>query len=119
VTIIMNDLRRLPAVGPLSPESSAMAKADKVLVQPISTYHEGSEPKNAASEPYEATRSHAQELVSLGIAKIVGPPKPEDDEEEEGEEESEAEESETEQPDDDSDAQASVTPRRRGRPRRS
>lgn len=116
--ITMNDSRRLPAASPWRPEDPAVKSEDKVLVQPLSTYHEGSEPKNEHSEPYLATRSHAMELEALQIARIVEPPKPEEPEEPGDEAEDEADEEESEQPDDQSDSEARAEPprRRRGRP---
>lgn len=49
-----------------------MAKADDVMVQPVTTYMEGAEHKSPRSEPYKVPRWHGSELEALGHARIVG-----------------------------------------------
>lgn len=48
-----------------------MAKADDVMVQPLTTYMEGAEHKTPHSEPYKVPRWHGSELEALGHARIV------------------------------------------------
>jgi len=114
--IIINDSRRLHAASTPRREDTDVSNADKVLVQPLSTYFEGSERKDAQSEPYLVLRAHAAELEALGTAKVVEPKKPVVDEPDVDEEDESEDESETEQPDDGS--EQSRAPRRRGRPRK-
>ncbi|SFL18412.1 hypothetical protein SAMN04488125_11090 [Methylorubrum salsuginis] len=49
-----------------------MAEADDVMVQPLTSYMEGAEHKNAQSDPYKMPRWQAAELEALGHARIVG-----------------------------------------------
>lgn len=48
-----------------------MAKADDVMVQPLTTYMEGVEHKSRRSEAYKVPRWHGSELEALGHARIV------------------------------------------------
>lgn len=48
-----------------------MAETDDVMVQPLTSYMEGAEHKNAQSKPYKMPRWQAAELEALGHAKIV------------------------------------------------
>jgi hypothetical protein len=114
VTIIINSSRRPPAASTSRLEEPAVKNEDQVLVQPLSTYHEGTEHKSALSEPYRAARSHAVELQALGIAKIIEPKKPVETEAPVEAEDESDEEPDTERPDDESDQ--ARAPRRRGRP---
>ncbi len=48
-----------------------MARADEVMVQPVTTYMEGAEHKNERSDPYPVPRWHGEELKANGFARIV------------------------------------------------
>lgn len=48
-----------------------MAKSDKVMIQPLTSYGEGAEVKHAHSEPYEVERPHAVELTANGFARML------------------------------------------------
>ena len=57
-----------------------MAKADDVMVQPLTTYMEGAEHKTPRSEPYKVPRWHGSELEALGHARIVDGQEPDETE---------------------------------------
>jgi hypothetical protein len=72
VTITIHDRRRPAAAGFSLSGGTEMAKADDVMVQPLTTYMEGSEHKSPRSVPYTVPRWHGSELEALGHARIVG-----------------------------------------------
>lgn len=48
-----------------------MGKSEKVMVQPLTSYHEGAETKHAHSPAYEVDRPHAVELTANGFARML------------------------------------------------
>lgn len=48
-----------------------MGKSEKVMVQPLTSYHEGAETKHAHSPAYEVERPHAVELTANGFARML------------------------------------------------
>jgi hypothetical protein len=74
--IEVTDKRTRPSSISTGTSVQPAGDADHVLVQPLTTYLEGSEHKGPHSEPYAVPRHHANELKGHGIAKILEPKTP-------------------------------------------
>ena len=99
--------KRTPSPGFSTGRPEPVAQGDTVMVQPITTYMEGSGIVGPSSEPYPASRHHAEALKTNGFALIVEPkPAPVDPLKDPEDDTIEIETPEIEQPDDSSRAPA-------------
>lgn len=77
MSIEMTDKRaRTASISTGTPAAPQVADGDNVLVQPLTTYLEGSRHVGPHSKPYSVPRHHANELKAQGFAVLVEPKKP-------------------------------------------